>query len=582
MMVLKIILSATLWLIFTFVLVLLLKTSFRLKKIVRQAIAILNRKERKQLKLLTFLNIVISIADILLLVVMLGIVQIYLQPGIAVDKGWVGRWLSPATFFLPAAIFLIVFVAKNIAGYQVVKAQFHFVYKVAARLSRSGILRFLKGSYANYTQVDASVHIRKISHQPIEFCHYVLLGMMQMGTEMIITSCAIIAILLFNAKLFLLLLVILAPPVMLTSFLLRKKLRAARTDVKSTSEKTTQYLQEALDGYIESNVYQREPFFSDRYTKFQQKLNMHLGELQVSQAMPSRVMEIFAVTGLVALIIINRYTNASGTLVINIGAFIAAAYKIIPGITKIANLGAQMRIYAFTLNDMEAGEVAGNGQLSKSSQRIASVEFSNVTFSYAEKQLFSRLNIQMQPGDFIGMSSASGSGKTTMINLLLGFISQNAGEILFNGNSTTAEARQEYWTDIAYVKQQVFLIYDSILTNIALSEKDADEALFGEVIKATGLENFIQSFPEGNKKVISGDGKNISGGQRQRIAFARALYKNAGLLILDEPFSELDETSEQQMLLYLKELAGKEKIILLITHNKKSLQACNKIISFDE
>ena len=97
-----------------------------------------------------------------------------------------------------------------------------------------------------------------------------------------------------------------------------------------------------------------------------------------------------------------------------------------------------------------------------------------------------------------------------------------------------------------------------------------------------GLEEFLNSFPEGPDKIISDSGKNISGGQRQRIALARALYKEATLLILDEPFSELDASSEQAILGHLQILARQGKIIILITHNKKSLQFCNKTLSIDE
>ena len=101
-------------------------------------------------------------------------------------------------------------------------------------------------------------------------------------------------------------------------------------------------------------------------------------------------------------------------------------------------------------------------------------------------------------------------------------------------------------------------------------------------IKVSGLNEFITKFPEGLDKIITENGKNISGGQQQRIALARAVYKNAGLILLDEPFNELDDTSVISMLQHFKELAGKGKIIIMITHDKQSLSYCNKTISLDE
>jgi ABC-type bacteriocin/lantibiotic exporter with double-glycine peptidase domain len=103
-----------------------------------------------------------------------------------------------------------------------------------------------------------------------------------------------------------------------------------------------------------------------------------------------------------------------------------------------------------------------------------------------------------------------------------------------------------------------------------------------QVIVSTGLLPFITKFPEGIQKIITENGKNISGGQRQRITIARALYKNADLIILDEPFNELDEESEMALLSHFKQLANAGKMVLLITHNRTSLSFCNKIISLDE
>jgi len=142
--------------------------------------------------------------------------------------------------------------------------------------------------------------------------------------------------------------------------------------------------------------------------------------------------------------------------------------------------------------------------------------------------------------------------------------------------------RQHFRKRISYATQQPLLIYDSILKNITLNEKPVDFQKTEEVIRVTGLSEMITNYPEGFNKVITENGKNLSGGQRQRLMMARALYKSFDLLILDEPFSELDRDSENCLLNYLNELALAGKMILLITHNKESLSFCNKIISLDE
>ena len=123
------------------------------------------------------------------------------------------------------------------------------------------------------------------------------------------------------------------------------------------------------------------------------------------------------------------------------------------------------------------------------------------------------------------------------------------------------------------------MVYDSILKNITLFENDYDFERVNHIIQVTGLKTFIDQFSEGIEKIITEDGKNISGGQRQRIAIARALYKEADVIILDEPFNELDEPSELAMLHYFKQLSEAGKIIILITHNTGSFTFCNDVIT---
>jgi ABC-type transport system involved in cytochrome bd biosynthesis fused ATPase/permease subunit len=120
------------------------------------------------------------------------------------------------------------------------------------------------------------------------------------------------------------------------------------------------------------------------------------------------------------------------------------------------------------------------------------------------------------------------------------------------------------------------------LRNITLAEDGHDAGKLNEVMDFCGLDAILDQYPEGWNGVITENGKNLSGGQRQRIMLARALYHGFDLLILDEPFGEMDQVSENAILEKLKLLANDGKMILFITHNKQSLSWCNKIVSFDE
>jgi ABC-type transport system involved in cytochrome bd biosynthesis fused ATPase/permease subunit len=187
------------------------------------------------------------------------------------------------------------------------------------------------------------------------------------------------------------------------------------------------------------------------------------------------------------------------------------------------------------------------------------------------------LNFSIHRGELVGLSGISGKGKTTLINILLGFIEPASGSVFINGELTTADQRKNFREKISYTKQQSLIINDSIFNNISLKEVDVAEQKLQDVILSAGIETITKTENQSGY-VIKENGKNISGGQKQRIAFARALYKEYDLLILDEPFNELDAEAELQMLQQLKLIAHKGKMILLITHNTGALALCDKVV----
>ena len=463
--------------------------------------------------------------------------------------------------------------------------QFRYVYGVASRISKNNLLNYLEGSFNDYVNIDSSVHTRRIALQPIEFCNYVLRSIQQIISQSILILLTIIPILIYNAVLFPLLFLILVPPVVLLAFFMKRKLNSLRATGKTISEKGIQYLKESLAGFVESKIYDCKNFFTDRYYRFQSKLNIYVSEQQVVQNLPSRFIEVFAIFGLFILILINSFTGSSNSVnILIIGAFMAAAYKIIPGIVKILNSVGQVKTYTYTIYDLlnEKARTVSHSKESHEGNMINAVTFCNVCFSYTNHQVLNNFNMTIQRGDFAGISGSSGKGKTTLINLLLGFLPAGSGNIFINNVLTNTNEQRSFWKNIAYVKQQSFFIHDSILKNIILDENNMDKEKLQDVIKVTGLNELLNKFPEGIEKIITENGKNISGGQRQRIAIARALYKEADLIILDEPFNELDEASELMLVRHFRKIARDGKMVILITHNLTALSFCNKIISLDE
>ena len=559
--------------------------------ILTKTLAILTKHEKKRWAWLTGLTLIISIADIASLALLLYIIHFYTQPANAgqMVKSIVGlnapQWLFDRSSVVLITLFFVVFSIKNAAAYLIHSWQTRFVHQVASRISRNNMLQYLEGNYAEYVHTDSSVFTRIISLQPLEFSQQVLAPLQQVFTETVLIGLTIVAILIFNAKLFLLLLLLLLPPVVLAGWLTRRKLHTARNYIKSSRTGMWQHLHESIAGYVESNLYDRNLFFTERYAASQQALNMHQSALQSIQALPARLAEVFAVFGLLMLIAIGHWWGQGQyvTQIVTLGAFIAAAYKIIPGMSRILNSLGQIRTYAFTVNDLvKQNAPSGHAITGHSPAPIQSISFDQVNFSYDHKPVLERFSCEIKAGELIGIDGHSGKGKTTLLNILLGFITPDSGTVFINQQPVTSMQRKQYWRQIAYVKQQPFFIYDTLLANITLNgqlSREDDRQRLQKALAITGISEWLSSLPDGIHTRLSENAKNISGGQRQRIALARALYKEAGVLILDEPFSELDEKAEESLLHYVQQMAASGKIILLITHNKKSLAACNKIIT---
>lgn len=552
-----------------------------MKYFIQSVLSILDHKEKLRFGLNILLDLLIGLLDVVFLGLLLIIINFY-----SINQFPVTHFLQQSLFDKNSLMLIILFLClygiKNWLGYHIIKSQNSFFYDIASRLSRQNILDYLKDDYFKFVHIDSSVYTRKISQQPIEFSNYILTNIQQITSQSILIFFTTVGILFYHPSLFISLFILLMPPIILSGYYIKRRLADVRTNSKLTSQLTLQYLKESLSGYIESNVYEKNIFFTDRYYRYQKQLNEYIATQQTLQGLPSRLIEVFAVLGFLILIAINKYFSGNhGVGLLDIGVFMAASYKIIPGVVKILNSVGQIKTYEFTLDDLQRDEEITD-DTDIPTLGINSIQFDKIGFSYRHNQVLNDFSFCLFPGDFIGITGPSGLGKTTIVNLLLGFLEQDNGSISINNVETNSSDRQLFWNRVSYCKQQPFFINDSILKNITFTEAAYDSSRLENALSFCGVDNILGQYPEGIDKLITENGKNISGGQKQRLMLARALYHHFDLLILDEPFSELDEVAEKMLLGKLKVLAQKGKMIIMITHNKSSLSFCNKLISLND
>lgn len=252
--------------------------------------------------------------------------------------------------------------------------------------------------------------------------------------------------------------------------------------------------------------------------------------------------------------------------------------------------GAILRNYNRSLGDSQEmteilglqPEVKDPMQPQKPAISSGKIVLSDVQFTHSgsKKPLFDGLNIRIKPGEKIGLVGHSGSGKTTLTRLLLRFSDIQGGSITIDGQNIADITQDDLRRFIAYVPQEPLLFHRSIQENIAYGQPGASKEQVIDAAQKANADEFIATLPEGYKTMVGERGVKLSGGQRQRIAIARAILKDAPILVLDEATSALDSESEVLIQSALQELM-QERTAIVIAHRLSTIQKMDRIIVMD-
>ena len=302
-----------------------------------------------------------------------------------------------------------------------------------------------------------------------------------------------------------------------------------------------------------------------------------------------KALEIAIVCSLVVLILATRFFELP-SLGLIIGLFAIAVYRVLPGLVRSSGFIFQMKGNSFAselLSDLEAEqkEIHVLDQQLLDFQDVISIR--SLSFSYdKEVQVLKDISLDIHKGDFIGFRGESGSGKSTLFHLLLGFLQPDAGGIYVDDVPLSADRLESWRRKIGYVSQQLFMVEGTLLENIAMGVDgvEIDRDRVGEAIRLASLDSFIKTLPHGLDTPIGEGGCMLSGGQRQRLGIARALYKQAEILMFDEATSSLDETTEHAINDAIVRLSEEcpGLTLLVISHRSESLAVCRKIVDLKD
>ena len=205
------------------------------------------------------------------------------------------------------------------------------------------------------------------------------------------------------------------------------------------------------------------------------------------------------------------------------------------------------------------------------------IVFDHVSFMYPDgtENVISDITLTINKGDRVGIIGASGEGKTTFVNILLGFLEPNEGRIMVDGGDIRHSIKG-WMQNIGYIPQMIFLVDDTIRNNIVFGSKDIADEQIWEVLRLVQLDRFVQSLDRGLDSQVGENGVRLSGGQRQRIGIARALLRDPDILVFDEATAALDDETESEI---MNEIYGfnRDKTIIIISHRMSTLEGCDRI-----
>ena len=305
-------------------------------------------------------------------------------------------------------------------------------------------------------------------------------------------------------------------------------------------------------------------------------------------SLPKLIIEFFIVILVFSILALLKYFNYSPEAILSYLAILMAAFiRIYPSISKISVAFININFYKPSV-DLLFEQIIFEKKSNKIDDPVnklklnSSIIVKNVSFSYPGSQnlILDNVTFEIKKGEKIGIMGETGSGKSTLINIMVGLLSPNIGGSVEVDGVNIHSNSKGWFEQIGYVTQNVFLNNSSIKNNIVFYKSTIEDKKIIEAIKGAQLEKFLLSENNNLNFIIADDGKNLSGGQRQRVGIARALYKDPDLLIFDEATSSLDEKTEKNFLDIVNNI--KNKTIIIISHKKSTLKNCNRILQLSK
>ena len=424
----------------------------------------------------------------------------------------------------------------------------------------------------------------KLSHEINAMCYAfsfnLIYPLCRLVGDFLLIAFVTIYLLFWNRFIVMLLFIAFIPLMCFYFFYVRGRIIECGINDMNAKRKQARVVMDTMRGYLELEVNSAFPLMKRVFLEGMENISDSRIKLDTFLRLPQLLTEISAVIGIIVILF-----TRSGDVKFVIGIFAVTALRLLPVLKAILVGWTQIQNSICCLDTIEEGL---KGYENETPYKKVDIKFANnlsvenLYYAYPNGgYIFSGLNFVVNKGEYVGICGASGIGKTTLFNLIVGLIKQDAGEIKVDGIPISKDMYASWIQMISYVPQDVFIFNGSLAENIALGSNNIDTEKINDIIHKVGLDELVASLHFGIDASLGECGVKLSGGEKQRIGIARALYKNAQLLLLDEATSALDNDMEKEINLIIKRLRSDNRglTILSIAHRESSLSYCDRIIN---
>lgn len=457
--------------------------------------------------------------------------------------------------------------------------------------------KILSQPYSYFLANNSAVLFKKVYSDVMAFVSSVLLPLLDVMARSIIILLLISSLFVVQFEITAVAIATLAIFYVSIYLVLKRKRAQISRDFRNSWKRCGVELQQLFTGIKPIKVSETESIFVERFETPSKIIADHGAWMPVYMQVPRYVIDPVLFGGVICLVIYFDYKDLGMMEILpSMGLLAFTGYRLLPSVQLLYGQLTKIGASRFALDEVYTEFERSRHMMSMSTDRtqayvqplewFESISIESVYFQYLESDglVFSDLNFEIEKNNSVAFVGKSGSGKSTIVDLILGLHQPQSGRISVDGNTISDENSSRFLAAIGYVPQDVFLTDDTIEANIAfgIPHSDVSRERLDRVAKVAQIHHFIEDeLQHGYSTVVGERGARLSGGQRQRIGLARALYRNPSILILDEATSALDNETEAKLMESINSLSG-ELTIIVIAHRLTTVRDCDQIFVVED